>query len=120
MTGSPHRRPPRESWRTRRVPDQSLRIEERDNEDAVFVADCRCVCGILGGMQCGSGQAGRPHRQVRAGRWHNSLKPKGPPAHELTLAANGKTDYVIVVPAKPTTQEQKAALRRWLAKAAWT
>ena len=48
--------------------------------------------------------------------WVNSLKPKGKAGAELTLAANGKTDYHIVLPKKPTTQEQKAAedLGTWL------
>ena len=51
-----------------------------------------------------------------AAEWANSLKPRGEAAQELTLAAEGETDYVIVIPAKPTTQEQKAAdeLTQWL------
>ncbi len=50
------------------------------------------------------------------GQWHNSLKPQGKPAAEIALAVGGKTEYVIVVPAEPTTQEQKAAeeLAHWL------
>ncbi len=52
------------------------------------------------------------------GRWQNSLKPKGKIAKQLTLAENGKSDYVIVIPASATTQEQKAVeeLSRWLAE----
>lgn len=48
--------------------------------------------------------------------WHNSLQPKGPAAPPLTLARDGATDYVIVVPAAATTQDQKAAedLALWL------
>ncbi len=51
-------------------------------------------------------------------QWENSLKPRGKPAKQLTLASNGKTDYAIVVPASATTQEQKAAeeLSLWLGK----
>ena len=50
------------------------------------------------------------------GRWTNALQPKGIASPPITLAENGKTDYVIVVPAKPTTQEEKAAadLAQWL------
>jgi len=50
------------------------------------------------------------------GQWQNSLKPKGEPAGEITLAAGGKTEYVIVIPESATTQEQKAAeeLQQWL------
>lgn len=49
-------------------------------------------------------------------RWHNTLAPQGKPANELTLARDGRSDYVIVLPAEPTTQEQKAAeeLSTWL------
>ena len=50
------------------------------------------------------------------GDWVNTLKPKGTPGPELTLASDGKTDYVILLPANPTSQEEKAAeeLARWL------
>lgn len=49
-------------------------------------------------------------------QWRNALAPKGDAGPELTLAANGATPYVIVVPEKATTQEQKAAqdLAQWL------
>ena len=48
--------------------------------------------------------------------WHNSLKPTGKPAASLTLAGDGHTDYVIVIPSAPTPQDQKAAddLALWL------
>jgi len=48
--------------------------------------------------------------------WQNSLRPLGPSGHSLTLARDGKTDYVIVVPTAPTSQESKAAedLAQWL------
>jgi hypothetical protein len=51
-----------------------------------------------------------------AGGWENSLKPQGESGPNLTLASNGATDYVIVIPEKPTTQDQKAAqdLAQWL------
>src|SRR5205823_7150248 len=46
----------------------------------------------------------------------NALKPTGAPARELTLVADGKAIYSIVIPSKPTTEEGKAAddLRQWL------
>ncbi len=49
-------------------------------------------------------------------QWHNSLKPSGTPTNEITLAVNGTTEYVVVVPHSATTQEQKAAeeLAHWL------
>lgn len=48
--------------------------------------------------------------------WKNSLKPRGKSGPTLKLAANGATNYVIVIPEKPTTQEQKASqdLAQWL------
>ena len=53
---------------------------------------------------------------ARWGQWHNSLQPKGEPAAEIALAVGGETEYVIVIPDSPTTQEQKAAedLAQWL------
>jgi hypothetical protein len=44
-----------------------------------------------------------------AATWQNSLRPKGEGKVTLTLAVDGKTDYVIVIPDKPTPQERKAA-----------
>jgi len=51
-----------------------------------------------------------------AAEWKNALKPTGPPAPALTLAADGKTDYSILLPAEPTSQDEKAAeeLVLWL------
>ena len=48
--------------------------------------------------------------------WRNSLKPEGEPGPEITLARDGETDYVVVIPAESTSQEQKAAedLADWL------
>ena len=48
--------------------------------------------------------------------WQNALKPKGNPGELVTLAVDGKTDYVIVTPDNATTQERKAALElaHWL------
>jgi hypothetical protein len=48
--------------------------------------------------------------------WDNALKPIGKPGPLLNLAANKKTDYVISIPATPTTKEEKAAsiLSFWL------
>ncbi len=41
---------------------------------------------------------------------------EGRPAAEIALAVGGETEYVIVIPESPTTQEQKAAeeLQQWL------
>ncbi|MBI4472411.1 MAG: hypothetical protein HY646_07060, partial [Acidobacteria bacterium] len=49
-------------------------------------------------------------------RWGNSLKPQGKTGPKLTLARGGRTEYVVLLPAKPTTQDVKAAsdLTRWL------
>jgi hypothetical protein len=48
--------------------------------------------------------------------WSNALKPAGEAGPELTLARDGMTGYVIVLPESPTTQEEKAAadLAHWL------
>ncbi len=48
--------------------------------------------------------------------WVNALKPKGQPAAEIALSIDGKPQYVILLPAQPSTQEQKAAddLAKWL------
>ncbi|MBN2312259.1 MAG: DUF4838 domain-containing protein, partial [Candidatus Hydrogenedentes bacterium] len=46
----------------------------------------------------------RPHPD-----WRNALAPKGAAGPELTLATAGKTDYAILLPETPTTQEEKAA-----------
>ena len=48
--------------------------------------------------------------------WKNSLQPRGKPAVTVTLARDGKTDYVIVIPSESTSQERKAAeeLALWL------
>jgi len=49
-------------------------------------------------------------------RWRNSLGPAGQADQELVLATEGRTDYVIVIPAAATTQDHKAAkdLAHWL------
>ncbi len=48
--------------------------------------------------------------------WQNALKPKGELGAEITLAKDGKALYTILIPAAPSTQEQKAAgdLAQWL------
>ncbi len=48
--------------------------------------------------------------------WVNALAPKGEPGREITLASAGKTDYLILLPDNPTSQDRKAAedLKRWL------
>lgn len=49
-------------------------------------------------------------------QWSNTLRPTGKPGSTITLAANGKSSYVIVISSKATTQDQKAAsdLQQWL------
>ena len=49
-------------------------------------------------------------------KWENALKPKGELGDEMTLAKGGKAFYEIIIPASPSTQEQKAAadLSQWL------
>ena len=48
--------------------------------------------------------------------WVNSLKPTGTPGPELTLARNGETSYIILLPTAPTGQDKKASeeLAKWL------
>lgn len=48
--------------------------------------------------------------------WVNALAPKGRPGARITLASAGKTDYRILLPSEPTSQDRKAAedLKRWL------
>lgn len=48
--------------------------------------------------------------------WRNSLAPRGEASAPLPLAVEGKTEYVIVIPANPTAAETRAAseLRLWL------
>lgn len=48
--------------------------------------------------------------------WKNALKPTGVLGAEVTLAKSGKALYTILIPAAPSTQEQKAAadLAQWL------
>ena len=48
--------------------------------------------------------------------WQNSLAPAGAPGQELTLAVEGRSDYAIVAPPRPSPQERKAAreLAIWL------
>lgn len=41
--------------------------------------------------------------------WKNSLKPAGKKGPKLTLARDGKTEYKIIIAAKATTQDKKAA-----------
>ncbi len=47
--------------------------------------------------------------QMTASGQTDALRPKGNPGAVLNLASSGKTDYVILVPAKPTPQDTKAA-----------
>jgi hypothetical protein len=58
------------------------------------------------------------HSATTPAAWSNTLKPSGTAAGPLTLAKDGATSYVIVIPAKPTSQDNKAAedLALWLGK----
>ena len=40
--------------------------------------------------------------------WSNALKPAGKHGAPITLTVDGRTDYVIIMPDNPTTQERKA------------
>jgi hypothetical protein len=66
------------------------------------------VCVLVAAFNQGLGAA--------EAAWQNSLRPKRQANVTLTLATDGKTDYVIVIPQKPTSQEQKASddLAHWL------
>lgn len=48
--------------------------------------------------------------------WVNALAPKGRPGRQITLASAGRTQYRILLPAAPTSQDRKAAedLKLWL------
>src|SRR3954454_24694338 len=48
--------------------------------------------------------------------WTNALKPAGQPGPELTLVADGQPRYAVLLPERPTPQEQTAAdhLRHWI------
>jgi hypothetical protein len=53
---------------------------------------------------------------LAADGWTNSLKPAGAAAAPLTIVENAQPRYSIVIPHKPTTEEQKAAddLQQWI------
>ncbi|HNT36463.1 MAG TPA: hypothetical protein PKH07_15860, partial [bacterium] len=61
---------------------------------------------LLGGVEMAFAQDG----------WRSALRPAGESGTKVTLANNGRSSYRIVLPSKPTTQEEKAAeeLQRWL------
>jgi hypothetical protein len=71
------------------------------------LAIAACLLVVAGSAYCENAEG-----------WRNSLHPEGTPGDEITLASAGKTDYVIMIPTKPTTQERKAAddLKLWLDK----
>ena len=58
----------------------------------------------------------KPDVQHNRDKWMNSLTPAGRPGSELSLTANEKSDYRILLSKSPTTQDQKAAddLQTWL------
>jgi len=64
---------------------------------------------LLGSACLAAGVA--PHPQ-----WRNGLAPRGEVGPRLTLARDGTTDYVILIPRRATGPEQKAAadLAKWL------
>ena len=51
-----------------------------------------------------------------AATWNNSLQPNDKAAAPVTLASHGASDYTIIVPAKASTQDAKAAslLQHWV------
>ncbi len=69
------------------------------------------VIGLLA-ISAGSAHAG----PVGWRHWRNSLRPRGTPAQELTLARDGHAEYSVVISANATSQERKAAdeLVQWL------
>ena len=71
-----------------------------------------CLLAVALPALCDSSIVGHPEG------WVNALKPKGTPGPELTLASKGKAKYDILLSAKPTTKEKKAAedLALWLGK----
>ncbi len=58
----------------------------------------------------------RSERMPQWEEWHNSLQPEGSSTARVELAAEGSTDYVIVIPEQPSKQERRAAgeLQLWL------
>ncbi len=90
-------------------------LEKKEKEMKIVITICWVSALLIGFTLANAGQAA-----ARWGQWQNSLKPEGTPAPEIALAVGGKTDYVIVIPEKPTTQEQKAAeeLALWLGEMA--
>ncbi|MFA6108552.1 MAG: hypothetical protein WDA75_07275, partial [Candidatus Latescibacterota bacterium] len=70
----------------------------------VIIGSCLCLAA-------GPGRAATFHPQ-----WVNALKPAGKAGPSLTLASRGKAAYDLLLPATPTTQEEKAAadLAQWL------
>jgi hypothetical protein len=49
------------------------------------------------------------HRTDMPASWQNALRPKGAPAEQMTLADNGKAQYVVVIPRNARRIEKKAA-----------
>lgn len=61
------------------------------------------------GLYLSVGVAGAAESDLKMwDQWYNSLKPKGQTGPEITLSVASKTDYFIVIPDTPTTQEKKA------------
>jgi len=103
---------------------KSTRTDHNDSVGAVrralgLLVGLAVVAGIMSigaaATAASDGGAAGGYRRPVTG-WVNALKPKGRPAGSLTLAVGGRTDYRIVIPAKPTTMEEKAAtdLAQWL------
>ncbi|MFH1571815.1 MAG: DUF4838 domain-containing protein, partial [Gemmatimonadota bacterium] len=64
--------------------------------------------------------AGAARASTFSPQWANALKPAGTPAPALTLASRGKAACALLLPAQPTTQDEKAAadLAQWLGQIA--
>lgn len=72
---------------------------------------CTAIIGSCLCLAAGPGRAATFHPQ-----WINALKPAGTAGPPLILASRGKAAYDLLLPATPTTQEEKAAadLALWL------
>lgn len=72
-----------------------------------------CAVLLIAGVGCAFAVAPHPS-------WENSLKPRGVPGSEITLAQGGKALYSIIIPSDASTQEEKAAedLAYWLGEIA--
>ena len=64
---------------------------------------------VSGGTLLAGEPLTRPSSRPHA-KWVNALAPKGTVGPKLTLANEGKTDYVILIPAVPVPKSGQPAL----------